>query len=202
MDKRKILAKYAKKFACLGVNREILGGIHYAADGSAVVTNREYLLRIRDVHNLPQPTTIHVTVGTPLEGKYPDTSKVFPTSFAGEMRLGVPVDVTTRLSCAAAAATTLDKKTPLLRLEEKNGSVHAVAADRDRLVECKAFLGNTVQAAVTTRTLNANYLLTALQVFKDAGGACIVRWNKPLEPIVLTDDEHIDVLILPYRVSD
>ncbi|QMV44451.1 beta clamp domain-containing protein [Cohnella cholangitidis] len=203
MNKQQIIAKYAKLFATKeGGGTPILEGIHYGADGTAVVTDRHRLLRIRGAHSFPQPVTMHAKRGTPIEGTYPDTTKIVPTTFESEVTLGRGTEMETALKSAktiAAAANTIDKKIPVAKLFGQNGTAHLYI--KSDSFDFKAFFGNTPNLKpIDMRSFNANYFVTALEVFADAGIDVTIKLHKPLHPIVLSGGD-IDVLILPYRVN-
>ncbi|MNI42137.1 DNA polymerase III subunit beta [compost metagenome] len=205
MNKQAILAKYAKKFATKqNGSRPILEGIHYATDGTAYVTDGHILLKVRNVHTLSDPTTVSVHSGMPIEGVYPSVTKIIPMKFDHEIQLGAGSlkDVLTRATCAADTAKRLDKSDPLVRLVADNGSVHFVVHDQDRKTEFRAFFGNTLKVFAAKWALNAEFLRLALSLFADAGRDLTVKLSGSMSPIVLTDNEDIEILILPYRVAN
>lgn len=201
--KQKIIAKYGKKFASAkSGDRSALEGIHYACDSTVFVTNSHYALRIKNVHSFKEPVTLHAKTGQPIDGVYPDLSRVFPDRFDNEIILknGWLDKVILRTRCAADVASRLDKKCPIVWMEASNGSAYLQIKDEVTQIDFSAFFGNTIEPKPSKRSLNAEYLHTALSVFADAGSREIfVKLAGPLHPIVLTDGQDIDVLILPYR---
>lgn len=207
MNKQQLIAKYAKKFAFKGAGRTILEGIHYGEEGVVFVTDARFALKIRNAHQFPNPSlTLHAVTGIPIDGQYPNFSKVFPTSFDNEIMIDRKnlESVVTRARCAADVATRLNKKAPVIKILAANGTAYLQLKGPENLVEFQAFLGNTRTLEKSQRSLNAEYLHTALSVFADSQCApdVVIKFKGPTEPIVLTDGVDIDVLILPYRVSE
>lgn len=201
MTKSEILSKFGKQFAASGEIAGVLQGIHYAADGSAVVTNRHYLLRIQSAHSFSQPITLHAKTGQPLEGKYPNVSKTFPMDFASEIHIphdAVP-DALIAAQCVASVAAKLDKRVPIARLEAR--SVGAFLGIHNELKALTMSVRIAEAEGGSIRTLNAQYLETALAVFAAADTGVTIKLNKQFDPIVLSNDNGIEVLILPYRTA-
>lgn len=205
MNKQQLLTKYAKFFAASPKqNSPILEGIHYAADGSAIVLNRHYLLRIRGAHSMPAAVTLHHKTGQAIEGVYPDTSKLWPRDYKHEVELHDLKQVMDSAVCAAFCAMQPDKKEPPAVKLAMNGST-ALCVSVDRAFDL--YRGHIAEwskkQAWETISLNGQYLATALQLFYDAGRSPIkLCVTGPLNPIVLSDAEDIDILILPYRIPN
>ncbi len=206
MNKHEILSKYAKHFASKYESQPLLHGIHYAADGSAVVTNRQWLLRIKGVHDYAQPTTLHVKTGAPIDGEYPETSKVFPTSYKERVWVSdVEMKDTVKIAGAATQlASLVSKEMPVVRLETANGLAELVVLVKKHNIKLQAFLGNCDNARLSSkRSMNGNYLTTALQLFADVGNGVQITLNGPLDPMVFSDPMgDIEVLILPFKVAE
>lgn len=198
-----ILAKFGKLFASADATQGVLQGVHYAADGSAVVTNRHYMLRIQGAHSFKEPITLHAKTGQPLDGAYPNFERVFPVVFEHTILLSAGAEVNAALRSAkvmAAASFAIDKKHPIVKMFAQHGTAHLWIKDND--FDLKAFFGNTgTLKPIDMRSLNANYLLTALQVFEAAGTDVTIKLRSPWEPVVLSNELGIDVLILPYRTT-
>lgn len=194
MDNQQLLAKYAKKFAG---NKDIYQGIYYRADGSAVVTNRHMALRIRNAHDMAHATVLHAKTGVPLTGKYPDVDRVFPASSCEKIRLDGLEGVLLRTRCATDVAKVLDKKLPVALLKVVGGAAYLQIKTQ---IEFSALFG-TLQGKESLRAVNPEYLHTVLSVFQDSGSSVSVELRHPFEPIVLTDEADIDVMVLPYRTA-
>jgi DNA polymerase III sliding clamp (beta) subunit (PCNA family) len=202
MNNQDVLAKYGKKFAGTDSARPILEGIHYATDGTAFVTNAHYGLQIRNAHNFNTPMTLNAKTGSPIEGVYPDLSRVFPDRYDNTITIGAKdlKDLLLRVRCAADVASRINKKVPVITLDAHNETVFIKIINSDKGLDFSAYLGTTLKNDTSKRSLNAEYLYTALSLFSDTNTDMIVKLGVPLSPIVLTDGNDIDVVILPYRV--
>lgn len=207
--KLELITKHGRKFTTKPNGATpVLEGIHYAAGGSVVVTDRHKLMRIGGAHGFTEPFTSHAVTGGRLDGQYPDTSKIIPQDFKSTITLlnvgkrSDLKDMTARVKLAVdiskiagdpAKIATIRKKadgTPLLTVDNSELSLKysvALTADTD---------GDDVEVS-----FNAEYMLAALNVFKDAGSARItIGMNGAMSIIVLRDeDNEIDVVVLPYR---
>lgn len=203
MDKQAVLSKYAKKFAAKsGSNRPMLEGIHYSAGGSAFASNGHYALHIKNIHQFDKPTTIDAKSGMPLDGIYPDFTRLFPSSFKNEIHIGSASvkEVLMRVSCAMDVAKRLCKSSPIVKMVTKNGVVYLSSNDADKRVNLEIFLGNAIKLDTTILALNAEYLHTAVSLFADANRDIAIKLNGPMSPIILTDIEDIEIILLPYRI--
>lgn len=203
LSKSEILSKFGKLFASPGsVNRPVLEGIHYAADGTALVTNSHYALRIRDGLVRPQPFTLHAKTGHMIEGAYPDFSRLFPVDFHDEIEIlqhAVP-EALLSAQCVAAVAMKLNKKLPLVSMEVEEAEVRLEIDSRSPYLRLAVKIGDAPIRSKSIRTFNAEYFATALAVFDAADSAVKIKLRGPHDPIVLSNDNGIDVIILPYRI--
>jgi len=203
---QKLIEKYGKKFAADKNGTPVLQGIHYAADGSVLVTDRHRGLRIREAHSFKEPMTLHAKTGLPIDDQYPDLTKIWPNDNRAQRIVlagSVLKNVADRLRCIADVASRLNKKLPIVTIEVSNGSAWVHVKDEDSLVQAKVFLGNTEDSKLQLNiSLNAEYLYTALSLFADASVTELhLSLQGPLNPIYLTDNQNIDVVILPYRIN-
>ena len=202
MSKAEILSKYSKLLVADSKTKTpILEGIHYAYDGSAVVTNRHIMLRLRGAHSFQQAITLHHKTGAPIEGVYPDVSRVVPEYKKRiDLRFGAELDKTIKHTKAALTIAEIwSKAQPLIGLEVEFGVAYlAFKADG---IDVKAFFANTYELEASKRNLNARYLLTALQIFDSARSDVSVSWDRPGDPILLSNGEDIDIVIMPYRTT-
>ncbi|QHT61718.1 hypothetical protein GXP70_18215 [Paenibacillus lycopersici] len=203
LSKVDILSKFGKLFAYTGESRPILQGIHYGTNGIAFVTNAHFALRVSGMHNFQQPVTLNAKTGQPIEGVYPDLSRIFPTDFLEEFEISqaeVP-EALLAAQCTAAVAVRLSKKVPTARLEIDDGIIYLSVDSQYPDLTLSAKIGDAPVKSKSLRTFNAEYFSTALAVFEAANTAVTLRLRGPNDPIVLSSDTGIDVLILPYRVS-
>lgn len=205
MNKQEIIAKYGKVFASTDSSQTILQGVQYTPDGVVNICDRHRLLSIKEAHTFAQPLILHAKTGTPIEGNYPETGRLFSDSYENE----IPITqmelehVVLYASCAKDVALRLDKKVPIVILTAVNGMTYLQISNTDKQLEFSAFFGNAQKLEPSKRSLNADYFLTALSVFKDANSKLIhVKLGAPLSPIVIEDEEQgIRALILPYRLA-
>jgi DNA polymerase III sliding clamp (beta) subunit (PCNA family) len=201
--KLELITKHGRKFAVKsGGGTPILEGAHYAADGSITVCDRHKLLRIRDAHTFTEPFTSHIVTGAPIDGTYPDTSKLIPTDFKTKITLANGVkEAIDRVKLAIDVAKIARDKRFIAVLTHSENSV-TISADYDNpSVIFSAEISADRTGEYTTISFNAEYFLAALNVFKDAGSTQVrIGLNGPVSPILLTDEENgIDVIVLPYR---
>jgi hypothetical protein len=205
MNKQELIAKYGKIFASTDSTQIILQGVQYGLDGVVNICDRYRLLSIKEAHTFAQPLVLHAKTGTPIEGNYPETGRLFSDSYENEIPLELKHLESALLyaSCAKDVAMRLDKKCPLVMLTAVNGMTYLQINNADKQLEFSAFFGNAQKLEPSKRSLNADYLHTALSVFKDANSKLIhVKLGSPLSPIVIEDEtQGIRVLILPFRLA-
>jgi DNA polymerase III sliding clamp (beta) subunit (PCNA family) len=206
--KLELISKHAKKFAAKKDSyRPILEGVHYAQGGSVFITDAYCALRIRNAHSFPESTTSHAVTGASIDGPYPSLDKVFPTNFKLEFNLYQTLkeiqiyETLQRTKWAWEIAKSTQKK-PLIQINiEKSNAVIEV---KDNFIEYRALFGYVDTPETYKLTLNAEYLLNALNLFKDAGTSVLsFKLRSNTEPIVLSDEANeIDIIIMPVRVYD
>jgi len=200
MNKQALIKKYAKKFVCTGKYApNALKGVYYAADGSVVMTNRHYLLRIKGAHQLQTPVILDPKDGQPIEGTYPEIKHVLDATYKDVVRLTMK-SVTAAKAAAAVAGGIEGAMGNAVSVSIENGV--AKLRVHDNLINFEALFGNADRADVAERILlNAQYLYTTLSLFADAGvGQVQLQYKGAEDQIQLTDEsEEITVIILPIR---
>lgn len=202
MDKQQLIAKYGKKFASLDKSESVLKGVHYAAGGIVFVTNRHYGLRIRNAHQFEQSLTLDAKSATPIEGVYPPFERLIPTQCSNRIHFDARLldSLVKRVACAEAIASTINKNIPLVKLKGVNDTVDLSTEHEELKLSFKSHFGNTESKdGNLSISLNAKYLLTALQLFRDSNKDIQIKLNGSMNPIVISDGIDIDVIILPYR---
>lgn len=205
--KAELIVKHAKKFASKDNTRPVLCGVHYDKDGSAVMTDRYRLLRIKDAHNYGRTFTSDVKTGAEIDGTYPDTSKIFPTEFKTEItlietgKLTNVKDAIARVKLAVDTAKLSGDKSHVARLEYVGSSVTLSVTSDNPIVSFSAGISASISGPDESIAFNAEYMLDALNVFKDARSQrVIIGLNGSMSPIVLRDEENgIDAIVLPIR---
>jgi DNA polymerase III sliding clamp (beta) subunit (PCNA family) len=205
--KLEIITKHGRKFTSKSASTPILEGVHYAADGSIVTTDRHKLLRIGGAHNFAEPFTSHVVTGSPIDGTYPDTSKIIPqelnthiTLINGYNRDDVK-DAIARVKLAVEAAKVTGDKSYIATVRKSADSVTLSVGSAVEIVALVVSISADTFGPDDIVSFNAEYMLAALNVFKDAGSKrVIIGLTGALTPIVLRDEENeIDVVVLPCR---
>ena len=196
-----LINKHAKKFIAKN-SYQVFEGIHYTADGSVFVTNNFYALRIRNAHNFEE-VTISAIDGTKIDKPQPEIDRVFPTEFKTSFELNNHLikDALQKVKWLRDVAKYYDPKHKRIKLilEGENVSLHL----ENDSVKFQTILAPYSELEKVHVTLNAEFLLNGLQVFKDAETKQLqVKLNGQFDPIVLSDEENeIDVIILPVRVE-
>ncbi|WP_339815631.1 hypothetical protein [Paenibacillus sp. FSL R5-0928] len=207
--KLELITKHAKKFTVKpGGSSPVLEGVHYSADGSVVATDRHTLLRIGGAHNFAEAFTSHVKTGAPIDGTYPDTSRIIPMELPSQITLIESVkradlkDAIARTKVALEASKLSGGKTYTARLTIVGDDVR-LSANNDALpYRFSAGINADIFGPDAEVSFNAEYLLNALNVFKDAGSQRVnIGIISATSPIVLRDDDsEIDIVVLPYRI--
>lgn len=206
--KLELITKHAKHFTSKSEATPILQGVHYNADGSVVCTDRFTLLRIGGAHNFTEEFTSHAKTGAVVDGVFPDTSKIIPMELPTQitlidtMRFSGIKDAIARVKAALETAKLPGDKTYIARLDSSASGVKLTVNNAEAGVSYSAMITAEQFGPYADITFNAEYLLNALNVFKDAGSQrVIIGITGAMSPIVLRDEENeIDVIVLPYRV--
>ncbi|NGM81241.1 hypothetical protein G5B47_02310 [Paenibacillus sp. 7124] len=208
--KLELITKHAKKFTVKpGGGTPVLEGVHYNADGSVVATDRHTLLRIGGAHNFAEAFTSHAKTGAPVDGQYPDTSRIIPMELPTQITLSETVkradlkDAIARTKVALEATKLSGDKLYKARLTIVGDSVRLSANNDDLPYRFSAGVNADTFGQDAEVSFNAEYLLNALNVFKDAGSQRVtIGITGAMSPIVLRDEENeIDIVVLPYRLQ-
>lgn len=206
--KLELITKHAKNFTSKSEAFPVLQGVHYNADGSVVCTDRHVLLRIGGAHNFTEEFTSHAKTGAVIDGVFPDTSRFIPQELPTQITLvdtahlsGIK-DAIARVKVALESAKLSGDKTNVTRLDSAAGGVKLTVNNAKTNVSYSAQITADQFGPYAGVTFNAEYLLNALNVFKDAGSSrVIIGITGAMSPIVLRDEENeIDAIVLPYRV--
>ena len=205
--KLELITKHAKKYTSKSEATPVLQGIHYAADGSVIATDRHTLIRIQGAHNFPDTFTSHAKTGATIDGKYPDTSRIIPTEFPTQITLIEGLkradikDAIARVKIALEVAKLSGDKTNLAELRYTGHSVEVCASNSAPAVSFVVGISADIDGPAVTISFNAEFLLNALNVFKDAGSQRVtIGIINATNPMVLRDEENgIEIVILPYR---
>ncbi|MBY0202007.1 beta clamp domain-containing protein [Paenibacillus cucumis (ex Kampfer et al. 2016)] len=202
MNKQEMLVKYGKKFAAPPKIGGVLEGVHYTTDGTAYVTNRHVALIIRDIHHLEEPITLHPKTEEPIQGAYPDVSQLIPTTFSQEITISAGIkNVLVRVAAADGVATSINKKNPLAEIEANNGIASLKVNSPKHVIQFSTVLGSTEESFQIG--VNTEHLSLAFSVFADMKAEQVyVKFGGGRGPIVITNDEDIEVLLLPSPLNE
>ncbi|TCM89642.1 DNA polymerase III beta subunit-like protein [Paenibacillus sp. BK033] len=209
--KLELITKHSRKFATkMNGASPVLEGVHYSADGSVVVTDRHKLLRIGGAHSFTQPFTSHAVTGAPIDGQYPDTSRIIPmelptqiTLISDGFRRDDVKDTIARVKLAVETAKVAGDKSFITALVVERSVAMLVVKNEEPRVKFSAVINAELYGPDMTLAFNAELFLAALNVFKDAGSKRVtIGLISATSPIVLRDeDNEIDAVVLPYRRS-
>ncbi|ETT64908.1 hypothetical protein BSK66_07810 [Paenibacillus odorifer] len=205
--KLELITKHAKKFTVKpGGGTPVLEGVRYLDDGSVVATDRHTLLRIGGAHNFAEAFTSHAKTGAPVDGQYPDTSRLIPMEFTSQITLSA-TNLKDSIACVkvaleAAKLSAGDRRNLALLRYADDAATLSVTSDNPTLT-FSAGINADLFGPDMAVAFNAEYMLNALNVFKDAGSQrVIIGLSGNLQPIILRDeDNEIDVIVLPYRIA-
>lgn len=207
--KLELITKNGRKFAAKpNGGTPVLEGVHYATNGSVVVTDRHKMLRIGGAHNFTEPFTSHAVTGAPIDGAYPDTSRIIPMELPSQITLisdGFKrddiKDAIARVKLAVDVAKVAGDKLYITALVKEGDTVMLVVKNDEPRVKYSATLNSDLFGLDATVAFNAELFLAAINVFKDAGSKrVIIGITGATSPIVLRDEENeIDAIVLPYR---
>src|SRR5690606_12974491 len=203
-----LIAKHAKKFAMTKNGPPALAGVHYAEDGTAVVANLYCGLRIKNAHNYTESFTVSAVTGNKIDGIYP--YERFNENFLAEFKVSFSLnkhlieDTLKKVKWIRDIAKFYDKRNKAIQLNI-DGMRRQIAELKfeNNSLKFQALLSKCDSNETLSITLNAEFLLNSLQVFKDAGtGELKIKLNCKLNPIILSDEENeIDAIILPIRTE-
>lgn len=207
--KLELITKHGRKFAAKQNGATpIVEGVHYAADGSVIVTDRHKLLRIGGAHSFTEPFTSHAVTGAPIDGQYPDTTRIIPQELPTQITLvsnGLKRDdlkaAIARFKLAVETAKATGDNSFVATLKMAGDSVTLTVGSVEDDVAFVSKITADTYGVDGIVSLNADYLLAALNVFKDAGSKrVIIGLTGAVSPVVLRDEENeIDAIVLPYR---
>lgn len=202
MNKQEVLAKYGKKFAAPPKIGGVLEGVHYTTDGIAYVTNRYVALIISGIHPLEQAITLHPKTEEPIEGTYPDVSQLIPTTFSQEIKISAEIkNILVRVAAADGVAASINKKNPVAVIEANNGIASLQVNSQKHVIQFSTTLGSTEESFQIG--VNTEHLSLAFSVFDGVEAERVyVKFSSGRGPIVITNGEDIEVLLLPSPLNE
>lgn len=192
--------------------RPVLNGVFHAPDGSLVVTDSHRLYRAKNAHSVEDGAVIQPKTGEHIEGSYPQIDRLIPEG--GEKGTVIiedikqTIDGLKALLAAGLISATGEKKTPKNKVHvdlylDDEGKVFL--ATNTTVFKGEFFLNFSGELEKEYRMkFRAEYLLQALNLFKDAGAPAVsLKVYGPNRPFVLTppNNDNLLALILPVRVQ-
>lgn len=172
-------------------SRPILEGIRYTENGAMSVTDSHRLLTLYGRHPFKEAATIHAFTMEPLEGQYPDLSRIIPDKSSGE---GVTLEASQFKEIKNFLTGV--KKDTMIKLELTGPQLILK-------LESGATLTLNLNKAVEDQTeifMNSSYLKDCIIFLIDTGAGYVeLRYTSPIRPVLFTIDKFFDYLITPIR---
>lgn len=192
-------------------SRPVLQGVYHHPDKSLVVTDSHRLYIAKDAHNSEEGKIIAPKTGEEIEGKYPEVSRLIPTTDPeGTIyidNVSETLEAAKNLLAAGRVSKAGEKKTP------KNKVAVRLYSDDEKKISIK-FEGNTMKAEYFmtyaedvkpgfTIAFSVEYFIQALALFKEAGFMQVeMKLYGSLRPFILTTYQNsLQALILPIRIT-
>lgn len=194
-----IAMKHAKKFAGKLASRPILAGVYHAADGSLVVTDSHRMLRVDNAHDRAEPIVLDAKTNAPIDGVFPDVSRVVPTKFCAEYSVtGEEID--TLILAHEIAVKVGGKKTPYAAMSVVCGGPTIKTTCGTGVYEYAPNVRIDRSGDDFTVHYNAQYVLDALVALRDFRPQTVsIRFTGATSPFTIETDNGVLALILPIR---
>lgn len=200
-----IAMKHAKKFAAdKKTSRPILRGVHHAPNGEIWVTDAVRAMIVKDAHSHDEQFTLDADTSAPIDGVYPDLTRVIPTEFKTEITLfNAPKHAKETLDDwidAAKVATAIgDKKMPIAKISVHDGKVKLIVNNTRAFYEHDP-LFTKINGDDSYVSFNAKFLLDALNLVKDFNPLEVtLGLNGANSPFALSTDNGVIAVIVPVR---
>lgn len=194
-----IAMKHAKKFAGKSAARPILAGVYHAPDGSLAVTDAHRLLRVDNAHERTEPIVLDAKTNAPIDGVFPDISRVVPTSFCAEYTVGGET-LDALILAHEIAVKVGGKKKPYAAITVGSGGPTIRTTCGTGMYEYAPTVRIDHSGDDFTVHYNAQYVLDALLALRDFRPKTVsMRFTGALSPIALETDNGVLALILPIK---
>ena len=206
MTSYKIFTKHAEKMLKKVKSRPVLQGAYHQADGSVVATDSHRLYKLHNGYQTEQPFIQNLTTGNMIDGNYPDTSKLIPEM--DDAKCTIQVNVKELLDASKgmlAAHKAINSKAKygyhlLQMMEQDNKMVLLAGTESDRFHATYNMSDVPLHGSNVNIAFQAQYLIDALALFKDAGESKInIRFYGNIRPFII-ESKDVTALILPVRV--
>lgn len=199
-----IAMKHAKKFVSTLASRPILQGVFHAPDGSLAMTDSHRLLRVENAHDRAEPIVLNAKTNAPIDGVYPDISRVIPTNFRAEYTLSGNVDeeLAKWITAHEVAVKIGDKKLPVAIFSLTSAGLSVEAANSGGKYRFDPNVAATGCLDEFTVHYNAKYVLDALLAIRDFKPRSVsVKFAGNVSPFVFETDNGVLALILPIKTN-
>ncbi|WP_267209494.1 beta clamp domain-containing protein [Bacillus cereus] len=183
-ERHEIVMKHAKKMCSIArlESRPILKGALHKADGTIIATDSHRYIMAEQAHSFKEEKVISTVDGEILDGSYPDLTRLIPEGY--EHRITLDVKKAIEAHKVIQSVTALQdggrakkEAVAFLIIESvKNTSVKSVnISGKSTVSEFEWFVGSPIDTSVQENGQNfklaykAEYMLQALQLFKDLG---------------------------------
>lgn len=183
-EKHEIVMKHAKKMCNIArlETRPILKGALHKADGTIVATDSHRYIMAEQAHSLKEEKVISTVDGEILDGSYPDLARLIPEGYEHKVTLDVKKAIEAHKVIQSVTALqdggrAKKAATAYLTIESvKNTSVKSVnISGKSTVSEFDWFVGSPIDTSLQANSVpfklayNAEYMIQALQLFKDLG---------------------------------
>jgi len=209
-----ILQKHAKNFvASPQVLRPMFEGIHFDEKGRGIVTDTHQLVIVDDVHQYPEPITIHHKTGEVIEGPFPDADKVIPQKFKTEITIFEDLIPSAAKNCLKQLIT----YHKIAEMVSSDSEQVKYVLDKERLwLRAKSGVteGSTFSVPLPLLTLeqaintfeilfNPRFMINVLSLLIEFQPSSLkLGFNGPLSAITILTNVGVTAIVSPIRLPE
>lgn len=195
--KKNVVLNTFKKVVDTTGNRPVLSCINFDKDGSMVATNSHVLLKIEGTH---QPTErdllFNPVQGVPMEGvNYPNVDRIIPDNSTNTVTIS-----SDSFPALVVWLKALGKK-ELVNISASDKNELVFTSDSNPAINYSVDYDSNYTGKLDTLNIsvNASYLLTGLQLYKDVNADCVTfGFSGNVRPLTMVCDQFT-YLIAPIR---
>ena len=183
--------------------RPILKGVCHNVDGSVVVTDTHRLYILENGFKTDTQTVVDPKTGATIDGNYPDTNRLLP--YEDDAIVTLEIDVTNALAAVKAmfaghkALNAYNRHIVLEISRDDKGIPYLRVGSDDMPFNADYRISNNVTVDFDAISVQPQYLIDALTLFKDSGEAtATLRLYGPVRPFTIKNND-ITALIMPVR---
>lgn len=199
-EKYGIALQLAKKFAGDSPARMMLMFVQHASDGSMVATDSRRLCRIKNIHGFDKDYLVNPHTFEIATGKYPSIDSVIPTFEKATISLNeeqIKLWLQIHKSLNQMAKATKTNKSVTLTMDEDGFEIVLDGTELKMKAPCESY----------EFSKDAEYIVYAIEYMRDAlemhcklgTKSLSIQITSSFKPILLTDNENIDTVVLPIR---